>query len=100
MVISSFPHWWAGHSFGPRSFTDMTPYLVWLLVPVVEWLAAERTKARPAVLAAMVVCTAFSAVVHFRGATDMAVHLWYPQPLDVDQHPERLWDWKDLMFFR
>jgi hypothetical protein len=30
----------------------------------------------------------------------MAVHLWNLLPLDVDQHPERLWDWRDLMFFR
>jgi hypothetical protein len=98
-IISSFPHWWAGHSYGPRYLTDMVPYLVWLLVPVAEWLRTPR-RFRAGLLVALVVAGLFSAFVHTRGATQMAVHLWNPQPLDVDQHPERLWDWRDLMFFR
>lgn len=100
LVISSFPHWWAGHSFGPRYFTDMMPYLVWLLIPVVEWLPSRSPRRRLALTSALVVCAVFSGVVHFRGAAHQAVHLWNPQPLDVDHHPERLWDWSDLMFLR
>src|SRR5262249_49391806 len=29
IAISSFPHWWGGHSYGPRFFSDMLPYLVY-----------------------------------------------------------------------
>ncbi len=36
LVISSFGHWWAGNSFGPRFFSDMTPYFVYFLIPVVK----------------------------------------------------------------
>lgn len=36
--ISMFPHWWGGHSFGPRLMTDVIPYLVILAIPALERL--------------------------------------------------------------
>jgi len=38
VVISTIRSWWGGHSYGPRFFTDMLPYLVYFLIPVVAWL--------------------------------------------------------------
>ncbi len=36
LIISSFPHWWAGHSYGPRFFADMIPFLIFLLIFFIE----------------------------------------------------------------
>ena len=27
LVVSSFPHWWGGHSYGPRFMSDIIPWL-------------------------------------------------------------------------
>lgn len=94
-AISTFPHWWAGHSYGPRFFTDVVPYLVFFLVPVVralDWRSRRPLTATFAVLAAV------SLAIHLHGASSRAVYRWNSVPLDVDAHPERLWDWTDPQF--
>ncbi|WP_342376191.1 hypothetical protein NVS55_33680 [Myxococcus stipitatus] len=98
VAISTFPHWWAGHSYGPRFFTDVVPYLVFFLVPVVrelEWRGPEARRARTATFAVLAVV---SLGIHIHGASSRAVYRWNSFPLDVDEHPERLWDWKDAQF--
>lgn len=35
IVISSFPHWWGGASYGPRLFSDVLPYLAVLMIPAI-----------------------------------------------------------------
>lgn len=102
LTVSSFPHWWAGHSYGPRYMTDMTPYLCYFLVPVVEKL---RAAAQPPVwkrgfVVTFTVLAAWSVFTHLRGSTSKAVANWNGTPMDVDQHPERLWDFSDAAFFR
>ena len=43
---------------------------------------------------------ALSVLVNFRGASSPAVYRWNVDPVDVDQRPERLWDWRDPQFLR
>jgi hypothetical protein len=101
LTVSGFPHWWAGYSFGPRYLTDMTPYLVFLLIPVAQWLSTrQRTRSLMAVGVLLATAAALSVFIHARGATSWPVADWNGSPLDVDQHPERLWDWTDLQFLR
>jgi hypothetical protein len=104
IAVSSFPHWWGGHSNGPRFMTDMTPYLCYFLVPVVErvratWAAPVHRRGLGLALAA---CAAFSLFTHLRSATSWDVYHWNGSPaaLDVDRHPERLWDLRDVPFLR
>jgi len=102
-AISSFPHWWGGHSYGPRFFTDMTPYMVYFLMPVVAELrqAGPRVVARRVCLiSAMVLLGGASFFIHMRGANAWSTMLWNVNPTNVDQHPERLWMWDDLQFLR
>ncbi|MFP6583791.1 MAG: hypothetical protein VCD00_14725, partial [Candidatus Hydrogenedentota bacterium] len=33
LLIASFGDWWGGHSYGPRYFSDLTPFFVFLLIP-------------------------------------------------------------------
>jgi hypothetical protein len=39
-----------------------------------------------------------SAFINTRGATSHATWLWNMRPLEIDQHPERLWDWRQPQF--
>lgn len=99
IAISSFGHWWGGHSYGPRFFADLLPYLVYFLIPVVARLHTPAPGRR--VLAAAFYClVALSFSIHFRGANRVATAEWNSKPVDVDFHPERLWDWSDAQFLR
>jgi hypothetical protein len=43
LVISTTNgNWWGGASYGPRLFTDLVPYLVYFLIPIVAWIASTR----------------------------------------------------------
>jgi uncharacterized OsmC-like protein len=39
-------------------------------------------------------------VVHGAGANVVGTEQWNGIPANIDQHPERLWDWKDPQFLR
>jgi hypothetical protein len=99
LAVSSFPHWWAGYSYGPRFFTDMTPYLVYFLIPVIPALVTWKRGVRPGLVALGILALA-SFGIHYRGAMDRATFLWNHLPVSVDLKPARLWDWHDLMFLR
>jgi hypothetical protein len=87
VTVSSFPHWWAGHSFGPRFMTDVVPILVWCAAPFIEaWPAVARRLA--------VAVTILSAAVHLRAATSWAPWGWNDGPPNVDDDPTRVWDWR------
>lgn len=96
LLISRFFHWWGGHSYGPRLFSDVTPLLVFLLLPVLPKLGRPR----PAMTAAFAVLLAVSVLVHGRGAIAFDTWLWNSEPVSVDEQPSRLWDWRDAQFLR
>ncbi len=92
MVVSAYiSNWWAGHSYGPRFFTDMTPVFVLFLIP----FFAERR-----IRIALVICALIGVAIHLRGGWSVAVYRWNVDPLNIDQHPERNWNWKDPQFLR
>lgn len=94
VAVSTFPHWWGGHSFGNRFFTDVTPYWAYFFIPAARWLATNATVPMR-VLA--VVAALFSVVVHTRGATAGEPWRWNDT---VDATPAHIWDWGDLQFLR
>lgn len=111
VVISSYPHWWGGHCYGPRLFTDALPFLCVLLVPVLaRWpggrgAGASREGGRGGRRwsAAGLVFTAAALLglgAHAVGANVTASGRWNGVPADVDARPQRLWDWRDPQFLR
>ncbi len=100
LAVSSFPHWWGGHSFGPRLLADMTPYLMYLLMPAVAHVTKPTGALSWAYVLSLALLAAFSFFVHYRGANDDATSDWNDQPLNVDREPARIWDWLDLQFLR
>ena len=99
VAISAFPIWWAGHSVGPRFFTDVLPYLVLFLAFPVQHVV-EAPRQHRALAGVLAVTAAFSVFFHWRASTSYDVHMWNSFPVNVDSAPERCWDWKDPQFLR
>lgn len=94
LVLASFHHWWGGHTYGPRLWTEVALGWCWLLVPLAT-VPLRRTKR--AVLAAL---AAASVVVHGHGALSHVPWRWNGEPVNVDEAPDRLWDWGDPQALR
>jgi hypothetical protein len=106
-IISGFGHWWAGHSFGPRFTTGLVPWFVLLAIlglrARLSWREehARRASSQIArgielVIGGMLLV--LSVFINTLGATEHATWLWNQKPLSVDEHPERLWDWRQPQF--
>ena len=100
VAVASFGDWWGGHSYGPRYFTDLTPFFVYLLIPVFQYFESHRGNASLANRTTVAALVAFSFLVHARGATDLRTWAWNREPVDVNDAPQRLWDWCDPQFLR
>jgi hypothetical protein len=100
LVVSRFPHWWAGHSYGPRFMTDVVPFLAYFIAFNFERLGTLAGMSRGAAQASIVLLATLSVVIHSRGATSEAVYQWNKVPNNIDEAPARLWDWRDPQFAR
>lgn len=100
LLISSFPHWWAGHSYGPRFFADMLPFFIFFFVLFLQDLRNRPGMKVTLVRALLIPLLAVSFFIHAKGAYHWPVHKWNITPTNIDHHPERLWDWQDVQFLR
>jgi hypothetical protein len=106
VVVSSFNHWWGGHSFGARFMTGVVPWFVLLATlgtsAMLKWREEKGATASHVGWRAELACGALllvlSAFINTRGATSHATWLWNARPLGVDEHPEKLWDWSQPQF--
>jgi hypothetical protein len=100
VAISLFPHWWGGHSYGPRLMSDTLPTLIFFLLPAIRFIGTgPNLLARPKTYV-LAVLTLLSFLVHHHGATHQSALRWDRSPVSVDQEPERVWDWSDPPFLR
>jgi hypothetical protein len=99
LAVSSFPHWWAGHSYGPRFLAEVMPELVLLLIPVLQWPRVVAWLGSGVGRVVFAVTIAYSFAVQMVGVTRSAGN-WNRVPVNVDQHPERVWDWSDPQMLR
>lgn len=97
LCVSSYvSNWWAGHSYGPRFFTDLTPIFVLFLIPYFQNWEGLTLGLRIAI----VILALVGLAIHLRGGWSVAVIRWNVDPVNIDQHPERNWDWSDPPFLR
>jgi len=100
VITSAHPHWWGGHSYGPRYFTDVLPYFLYFLIPVLQQIPMLSGFRKRLVIWTLLVAIGISFGIHWRGATSWAVHHWNSTPVNVDDDPSRVWDWRDTQFLR
>lgn len=99
LLITTYPHWWLGHSFGPRAFVEMTAPLVLLLIPWWENLP-RQPMIRRALVTAAICLIMIGSFINMRGAFLHGPRSWNVQPANVDEYPQRIWFWCDLQFMR
>jgi hypothetical protein len=101
LITSLWPIWWGGWSFGPRLFADTLPYWMYLMIPAIAELPGlnqPRNSMRTVIALAL---AGLSFFIHYRGANAEEVLLeWSAYPANVDTHPDRVWDWRDVQFLR
>lgn len=99
LLVSTFIDWSGGISLGPRYLSDIIPYLMYLMIPVIPALFSPAAGVRPSLVlaAGLVVVSVF---VHARGALNIEVFAWNHLPISLDDDMSRMWDWYDLPFLR
>ncbi|XDD45040.1 hypothetical protein AB3N60_09955 [Leptospira sp. WS39.C2] len=93
-IISTFPHWWGGHSVGPRFLTDMIPFFSFLLCFFIRDFKKIQFYKYTFFLFASI-----SIFIHLSAAFSKNTQLWNIRGGNVDQHPERVWDWNKPQFY-
>jgi hypothetical protein len=109
IAISGFPHWYGGHSYGPRLMTGLVPWFVLLAALSVQAMLKgseqeeEHEAARPRAGRRMqgtlgAALLLLSIIINTLGATSHATALWNIRPVNVDRQPSRIWDWRHPQF--
>lgn len=106
IMISGFSTWWGGHCYGPRYTTELVPWFALLGIIGIEARLAWRRKQTPGTpslykrgeLVAGGALLACSIVINGLGATAQRTWWWNVRPANVDEHPERVWDWSYPQF--
>ncbi len=98
-VVSCFPQWWGGWCYGPRFLAETMPEFALLLIPALPELFGAELPPEPRRRNVFFTLAAYSLAVAILGITRRAGD-WNREPVNVDQHPERLWDWADPQILR
>jgi len=98
VISTTNGNWWGGASYGPRLFTDLVPYLMYFLIPVVAWVGSARGAARGVVAGTFVLLAGVSIAIHAQGALNPAAAAWNVYPASIDFDPIRVWDWRRPQF--
>jgi hypothetical protein len=97
LVVSTVPEWWAGWAYGPRWLTDIAPFVVWFLPPVLARIVDHR---RVLLGAAVATALVLSIAIQARGSLAPSSVEWNWHPTDIGFDQARLWDWSDPQFLR
>ncbi|MBV8135050.1 MAG: hypothetical protein JO121_05300 [Deltaproteobacteria bacterium] len=106
-MVSAWPWWWGGWSFGPRLLTDTVPWLMLLAIlgcaALLKYCAADGSTMTHATyknslvsLGLFLICVGIA--INGIGAISREAGSWNEQE-DIDAHPERVWDWHHPQFF-
>ncbi|GAK51012.1 putative membrane protein [Candidatus Moduliflexus flocculans] len=97
LLLTLFPCWWGGHSYGPRLFCDMIPLFCYFLIPLFLQPPTPQTLTRQFRVALFAALLAISVLIHARGVMTWDVYEWNTWPEPVEQ---KLWDWEHPQFLR
>lgn len=106
IAVSGFNPWWGGHCYGPRYTTGLVPWFVLLSILAVKaaLTAREEQGAHKPSAWWRVECVvgllllACSVVINGNGAVNRRTSNWNLRPVNIDERPERVWDWRDPQF--
>jgi hypothetical protein len=99
MMVSRWPNWWGGYSFGPRLLTDALPALFIITVLVWKIALTNPPKWKREILAISFVVLAFSGIFinTKQGLYNHSPAIWNTAT-DIDHAPQYLFNWKYPQF--
>ncbi len=98
-VVSADPNWWGGHCYGARMTTDVIPWFFLLAILSSQCLMLERpSRLKHFAVVLGLLSLVMGAVMNGRGALSESANQWGNGPEDVDQKPQRVWDWSNPQF--
>jgi hypothetical protein len=100
LVISSFSHWWAGHSYGQRFWIDVLPFFYILFIYLIKYVIGENRKWKYALMIIIAITGGWSIFTSYQGAKNTDTWKWNVTPTNVDSSPSRVWDWSDWQITR
>jgi hypothetical protein len=106
IAVAGFFPWWGGHCYGPRYTTGLVPWFVLLSILAVKaaLTAQEKYHSKGATLGWKMECIVgfllllCSVVINGNGAVNRRTSNWNLRPVNIDERPERVWDWRDPQF--
>ncbi len=103
VVVSSFPHWWGGHSYGARLTTELIPWFILMgvlgLRAMLNWRNVRGPSPNYRMQLVLGGCLLFiSALINGRGAISQSTWEWNVVPANIDEESTRLWDWRQPQF--
>jgi len=90
LLYATYTEWWGGRVFGARFLDDLAP----ILFAALAWGIGRGLLARPLWRWLFWVTAGWSLLV-FNAAALVYDQKWDTEPLNVNFHPERLFDWSD-----
>lgn len=94
IAISLFPHWWGGHSVGPRFTTDIIPFFGLVLCLVWKHFQSNRV-----FFVSFLMLVVISFAVQISAVISKKTQLWNIRGSDINEKPERVWDWNQPQFY-
>ncbi len=101
IVIAGFDPWHGGFSYGPRFSTGLVPWFTLLSILSFGGLLEYRrqnpaTRVWPArvLLSCGALLLVLSVLINARGALSRETWIWNVRPTNVDDSPEKIWDWR------
>ena len=106
IMVSGFAPWHGGHCYGPRYSTGIVPWFALLAILSVksrlQWHNKQGANDAPHLwraewtfAAILLLC---SVTMNGVGATVRPTSLWNTNPINIDDAPERVWDWRHPQF--
>ncbi len=95
LLVSTFDVWWAGHSFGPRFMSDVLGHAGLVLICGLGRRVEKLSWITGVGLALTILCAIY---FHSRGARNFETQRWTIHPNNIDQNPQRIWNWRDAQW--
>jgi MFS family permease len=103
LLIGLWPAWHGGYSYGPRLFTDVLPFFIYLMLPALETLPSSfrgLTIRKRLGFLTVTLLIATSVVTNAQGAIFNETTCWNVEPMNGEPFVERFWDWSDPQMLR
>jgi len=90
LLFSKWTTWWGGYCYGPRYLTEIQPMLLLAAIPLLESARMTRLK-----WSLFLLLFAWSLCLQAAGALLYPAGRWNEYPVNIDNAPGRVWDWRD-----